>query len=108
MAKEEIRLQYAGFMLFAAKMISVATGFIFQFIIARALLPVHQDQYDIWFNILDITTYFTLLAGVMPFWTLRFIARNKEGSVKTGIMANLTISVISVAIYLPLAHLIVS
>ncbi len=110
MAKDEIRLQYSGFIVFAAKMLSVATGLVFNLIVARTLstaIPT-DNLYGIWNNILDITSYFTLLAGVLPFWTLRFVARRKEGAIKTGIIANLTISTVAVLIYLPLISLIVS
>jgi len=104
--KKEIRLQYTGFMVFAAKMLSVATGFIFQLMIARAV--AEPREYDTWFNINDVLAYFTLLAGVLPFWTMRFEARGKEGAAKTGILANLSISVIATLIYIPLVPLITS
>lgn len=87
-------------------MLSVATGLVFQLMIARAI--VIDKEYDVWFNINDIMTYFTLLSGVIPFWVMRFVARRKEGAIKTGIIANLTISVIATIIYLPLISLITS
>lgn len=105
MTKEAIRLQYSGFVVFAAKMISVATGLIFQFMIARAII---QQEYDLWFNLNDISTYFTLLSGIIPFWAMRFVARGKEGAIKTGILANLAISLMSLAVYLPLVSIITS
>jgi len=109
LTKREIRLQYSGFVIFAAKLLSIATGFIFQVMIARATsLPGHEPEYDLWFNINDIAIYFTLLAGVLPFWTMRFVAREKEGAVKTGIFSNLAISIIATLIYLPLVPLITS
>ena len=104
MAKE-IRLRYAGFIVFAAKMLSVATGLIFQLMIARATTKL---EYGIWFNIYDVAAYFTLLAGVLPFWTMRFMARGREGAAKTGILANLTLSLIATLIYLSLVSLITS
>jgi O-antigen/teichoic acid export membrane protein len=73
--------------------------------IARATT---KPEYGIWFNIRDVLTYFTLLAGVLPFWALRFVARGKEGAVKTGVLANLTISVIAALIYVSLFPLIIS
>ncbi len=103
-----IRLEYSGYMIFAAKMASVVTGLIFQFMISRSLLPDHQPEYDLWFNIADVTAYFTLLAGVLPFWTMRFVARKKEGAIKTGIVANLGISVAAALIYALLVPIIVS
>ena len=106
MTKNEIRLQYSGFVIFAAKTLSVVTGLVFQLMIARAI--IEPKEYDVWFNINDVLAYFTLLAGVIPFWVMRFVARGKEGSVKTGILANLTISAIAIIIYLPLTSLITS
>jgi O-antigen/teichoic acid export membrane protein len=105
LAKNEIRLQYSGFIIFAAKMLSIATGLAFQLMIARATT---KPEYDLWFNINDILAYFTLLATAFPFWTMRFVARGEEGAVKTGILANLTISAIATIIYLPLVPLITS
>jgi len=105
LAKNEIRLQYSGFIVFAAKMLSVATGLAFQLMIARTTTEL---EYGLWFNINDILAYFTLLATALPFWTMRFVARDKEGAAKTGILANLTISAIATIIYLPLVPLITS
>ncbi len=86
-------------------MLSVATGLIFQLMIARATT---KPEYGIWFNINDVSAYFTLLAGVLPFWTMRFVARGREGAAKTGILANLTISITAAVIYLPLVPIITS
>lgn len=101
-------------MIFAAKMISVITGLIFQFMIARSLVAVpvgdirNRTEYDYWFNLSDVTMYFTLMAGVLPFWVMRFATREKKGAAKTGIFANLTISAIATLIYLLLVPLITS
>lgn len=97
MSKQEIRLQYSGFVIFAAKMLGVATGLVFQFMVAWSTT---EAQYGIWFNINDILAYFTILVGVAPFWVMRFVARGKKGSTKTGFVANLIVSVISTIIYL--------
>jgi O-antigen/teichoic acid export membrane protein len=97
LTKDQIRLRYSGFVIFAVKMFSVVTGLIFQLMIARATTSL---EYGIWFNVNDVLSYFTLLAGVLPFWTMRFVARGREGTIKTGILANLTLSVISAFIYL--------
>ena len=86
-------------------MLSIATGLAFQLMIGRATT---KPEYGLWFNIKDILAYFTLLAAALPFWTMRFMARDKEGAAKTGILANLTISVIATIIYLPLVPLITS
>jgi len=100
-----IRLQYTGFVIFAAKLLSVTTGLIFQFMIARSTTG---PEYDLWFNINDVLTYFTLLTGMLPFWVMRFVARGREEAAKTGLLANLTISMIATFIYLSLISLITS
>jgi len=105
LAKKEIRLQYSGFIVFAAKMLSVATGLAFQLMIARGTT---QPEYDLWFNLSDVLAYFTLLAAALPFWTMRFVARDKEGATKTGIIVNLIISAIAATIYLSLVPLMTS
>jgi len=100
LTQRDIRLQYSGTLIFAAKMASVATGLIFQFMIARSLLPTHAEEYDLWFNINDLTAYFTLIAGVLPFWVMRAVTRDKQGAAKTGIVANLMISLVATLLYL--------
>jgi len=97
LSTKDIRLQYSGFVIFAAKIVSVVTGLIFQFTVARAL---SKTEYDLWFNINDVTAYFVLLAGVLPFWTMRYVTRDKEGAIKTGFFANLAISGVATLIYL--------
>jgi len=103
-AKKEIRLQYTGFVIFAAKLLSVGTGLIFQFMIARSTTG---QEYDLWFNINDVLAYFTLLIGVLPFWVMRFVARGKEGAAKTGLLANLTISITATFLYVSLVSPII-
>ncbi|MBS7632032.1 hypothetical protein KEJ15_00175 [Candidatus Bathyarchaeota archaeon] len=107
MTKNEIKLQYSGFVIFAARLVSVVTGFAFQLMIARQTLGLGlKTEYDMWFNINDITAYFTLLAGIIPFWSMRFMARGEEGAAKTGIAANLVISLIATLVYVPIVPLI--
>ena len=97
MATKDIRLQYTGYIIFAAKLIAVATGLIFQYMIARVAT---KPEYDIYFNLNDVLAYFTLLAGVVPFWVMRCVARGKEGATKTGLVTNLIISLIFTIAYL--------
>lgn len=78
-------------------MLSVATGLIFSLMIARSTSP---EEYGIWFNMGDLASYFTLFAGVLPFWIMRFIARGEKGATKTGVMANLAISAAATLIYI--------
>jgi len=103
--KKEIRLQYSGFIIFAAKMLSVATGMIFILLLTR---NITKEQYGIWSNISDLMAYFMLLNAAFPFWTTRFVARGKEGAAKTGFIANLIIALIAAAFYIPLVPVITS
>jgi O-antigen/teichoic acid export membrane protein len=63
-------------------------------------------QFGIWTNIFDYTGYFVLFSGLLPFWATRFVARAKEGAIKTGILAQLLIGAIAVVIYFPAIVLI--
>ena len=107
LAKYDIRLQYSGFVIFAAKMLSVLTGLIFQFMVAWYTIG-RTGEYDIWFNVSDVLAYFTILVGVAPFWVMRFVARGKEGATKTGFVTNLIISVISTIAYLAFIPFVLS
>jgi O-antigen/teichoic acid export membrane protein len=107
-------LEYTGFVIFAAQLLSVATGVLFQLIIVRAISAVTPPDevskvYGVWSNVSkDVLPYFTLMAGVLPFWALRFTARGKEGAVKTGVLANLAISLIATSAYTLMLPFIVS
>ena len=103
--RKEIRLQYSGYVIFAAKLISVATGLIFQFMLGRAI-AADSPEYAIYGNINTVLPYFTLLAGVVPFWVMRGVARGKEGATKTGLTINLLFSFITTAAYLVVIPLI--
>ena len=105
MAKKEIRLQYSGYVIFASRLISVATGLIFQFMLGRAIAP-DSPEYAIWGNINTVLPYFTLLAGVVPFWVMRCVARGKEGATKTGLAINSLFSLIATAAYIVIIPLI--
>ncbi len=104
MSKKDLRLEHSGYVIFAAKMVSVATGLVFQFIVARAL---SKTEYDLYFNALtDVAGIFALLAGVLPFWAMRFATRDREGAIKTGVVANLGISAAATLTYVLLIPLI--
>ena len=105
MVKNEVRLRYSGLILFTSKLLSVATGLAFVLLITRS---VSKAEFGIWGNISDVSSYFTLLATVLPFWTTRFVARKHAGSAKTGLVANLFMSIISASIYLALLPIIVT
>lgn len=99
MAKTEIRTHYSGFILFAAKIVTVATGLGFTLLVARA---VTQIEYGVWGTLNIILPYFLMMANALPFWVLRFVARDQEGSVKTGVLANTLISMLAGLAYFAL------
>ena len=63
-------------------------------------------QYGIWTNIFDYVGYFTIFSGMLPFWTIRFVARGKEGTIRTSTMAQLAIALASMIVYFPAIVLI--
>lgn len=75
MTKDSIRLRHSGFIIFAAKILSVVTGIIFTLMITR---NTDQAGYGVWNNVFDVTAYFTIFAGALPFWIVRFVARGKR------------------------------
>lgn len=103
--RDEIRVQYSGFIIFAAQILSVGTGLIFTLLLTRNMT---KQEFGVWSNIFDLVAYFTFSSGLFPFWTMRFVARRKEGAARTGLVANLIVSLVSVAVYLPLISLITS
>ena len=105
MVKSEIRLKYSGLIVFASHLLSVATGLAFVLMVTRSVSP---EEFGIWGNISDLSNYFILLSGVIPFWATRFVAREYAGSAKTGFIANLFISVAVSSVYLALVPTILS
>ena len=105
MVKSSIRLQYAGLIIFASRILSVATELAFILMITR---NVSTEEFGIWGNISDLSNYFVLLSGIIPFWVTRFVAREHVGSTKTGFIANMFISVAATSIYLALIPIILS
>jgi len=105
LARQGVRLQYSGLVIFAAKVVSIGTGLIFTLLITR---NTTGPQFGVWTNIYDVMGYFVLLSATIPFWSTRFVARNIEGSTKTAMVANLIIGTISILFYIPLVPFITS
>lgn len=103
MGKNQIRVHYSGFIIFSSQLISVATGLIFTLLLTRNM---NTAQFGIWTNIFDYTGYFILFSNILPFWATRFMAREKEGTVKTSALGQLFIALVSTIIYLPAIFLI--
>lgn len=103
MGKNEIRVQYSGFIIFTAQILSVITGLVFTLLLTRSM---NTSEYGVWTNIFDYTGYFLLFSGLIPFWATRFVARGQEGTIKTSTVANLVIALASVAIYFPVITIV--
>jgi hypothetical protein len=109
--KRKIALQYSGFVVFASKLVSVITGLAFNLMVARSVQPRTEisDEYGVWGNLNQILLpYFTLVSGVIPFWAMRFVAREKEGAVKTGFLANTLVAFFATVVYVALIPLLTS
>ena len=98
METHQIRLRYSGFIVFTTQVLSLITGLVFTLLLTRNM---STDQFNIWTNIFDYTGYFLLFNPVLPFWATRFVARGKEGAVKTSVSAQLSIALASTIIYFP-------
>jgi O-antigen/teichoic acid export membrane protein len=101
--KNRIRVQYSGFIVFSSQLLSVITGLIFTLLLTRTM---STEQFGIWTNMFDYPVYFLIFSGILPFWATRFVARGKEGTVKTGTSVQLLIALVSTLIYLPAIVLI--
>ncbi len=103
MSENQVRLRYSGFVVFTTQVLSLITGLVFTLLLTRNM---NTDQFNIWTNIFDYTAYFLLFNPVLPFWATRFVARGKEGAVKTSVSAQLSIALAATIIYFPVIFLI--
>jgi O-antigen/teichoic acid export membrane protein len=103
-AKDEIRVHYSGLIIFAAQMLSVVTGMAFTLLFTRNMT---SPQYGVWNNIYDVTGYFMLFSGLVPFWATRFVARGNQGATKTALLTNLVVGLPSASIYFLLVPMII-
>jgi hypothetical protein len=95
----EIRVRYSGFIIFAAQIFSVFTGIFFLLLLTRVSAKT-PDEFGTWSFIAYLLPLFAILSGLFPFWATRFAARGKEGAIKTGVVANLVLALVSAGIYL--------
>ena len=103
MGKAELRITYSGLIIFAAQLISVVTGLVFILLLTRNMT---QSEYGIWGNIFDVTGYFMVCSGFIPFWAVRFVARGEKGATKTAFVSSFILAIGTAAVYIPLAPII--
>jgi O-antigen/teichoic acid export membrane protein len=92
-----IRLRYAGLINFACQLFTIVTGFLFVITVTRNLTTA---DFGIWQNISDILGYALILAGAMPFSVTRYLSQGHRDAPRTGIAANLLISIPITAFFL--------
>ncbi len=97
LAKNEIRVQYSGFIVFASQITSLFTGVVFTLLLTRNM---GTDEFGAWSFIFYIVGLFTIFSGLFPFWATRFVARGREGAVKTAIVSNFMVSIAAMTVYL--------
>jgi hypothetical protein len=91
-------VHYSGFVIFASQILSLFTGVIFTLLLTRNMTD--PAEFGAWSFIFYLIGLFTLVNGLFPFWATRFVARGKEGAIKTAVSANLIVAVVATVVYL--------
>jgi O-antigen/teichoic acid export membrane protein len=99
----ELRLRYSGLIVFTTQILGIVTGLIFTLLLTRSM---SVGEFGIWTNIFDYIPYFAILNSIIPFWVTRFTARDKEGTIVTGVLSQLFMAIIATLIYLPVIFFI--
>jgi len=95
-----IRLRYTGLVNFVARLLTIVTGFLFVVTVTRNLATT---DFGVWQNIGDVLGYMLVLAGIIPFSTVRYAARGYRDAIKTGVVANVLLSLPLTGVFLLLA-----
>jgi len=82
--------------MFTSRILSIITGLIFTILITRNLTP---QTFGVWQNVGDWLGYFTVVATVLPSWSLRYVARGVKGSAETGLAFNLLVGGLLTVVY---------
>jgi len=86
----EIRLRYAGLIIFLSRIFSIVTGLVFVVLVTRRLSPT---DFGLWQTISDYLVFFVFPSQVISPWVTRYVARGFNVS-KTGILVNAGLSLI--------------
>ncbi len=97
-SKNQVRVRYSGFIIFASQIISVFTGVAFLLMLTR-ISTSGVNEFGTWSFIPYLVALFAILNGVFPFWVTRFAARGREGSIKTGVVATFILALGLAGIY---------
>jgi hypothetical protein len=67
-----------------------------------------SEEFGAWSFIFYLIGLFALVNGLFPFWATRFVARGRDGAVKTAVSANLFVGIVAIAAYLSLVSVVLS
>jgi hypothetical protein len=67
---------------------------------------MNTGEFGAWNFIFYLIGLFALITPLFPFWATRFVARGKEGAIKTGVSANLIIALVAAVVYLSLVSVV--
>ena len=90
-------MHYSGFVIFASQILSLFTGLAFTLLLTRNM---SNDEFGAWNFIFYLIALFVIINGLFPFWATRFVARGKEGAIKTAVSANFVVGVVAAVLYL--------
>ena len=96
-------MHYSGFVIFASQILSLFTGLVFTLLLTRNM---SNDEFGAWSFIFYLIGLFAIINGVFPFWATRFVARGKEGAIKTAVSANFIVAVVATFLYLLLVSVV--
>jgi len=94
-----IRLKYSGFVNFASRMISVATGLLFTMLVTRRL---SEESFGTWQFYSSLLSYFTIPSSIANYWLTREIGRGKPVA-KSGVFFNSMVSLLSATLFIYLS-----
>ncbi|MCJ7635027.1 hypothetical protein MUP77_21880, partial [Candidatus Bathyarchaeota archaeon] len=100
-----IRLRYTGLVNFASQLFTIVTGFLFVVTVTRNLTTT---EFGVWQNISDVLGYALILIGVIPFSATRYLSQGHRDAIKTGIVANILVSVPLTGIFMFLSPYLAS
>ena len=87
---KDIRLRFSGLVIFSARIFSIFTGLAFSILLTRFL---SEPEFGVWRNLNAVISTFGLAGSIFPYWAARYTARNFQGAMKLGLIANVLLAV---------------
>jgi len=95
-----IRVTYTGLLSFVIAIITGIIGTLFTLILTRTL---NTEEYGTWGLIISLTTYVTMLGGIISFWSTREISRGINSG-RTAILGTTILSIIAIGVYIIVSY----